>query len=426
MKNLLNILFWSVISAAFIGPGTVATCVKAGATHQSQLIWALVFATVSCIILQEAAARISIASGKNLGQAIAERFDWGGKEKWLIRGLFIAVAVGCAAYESGNILGAVAGLQLVKLISATKITLGILICATFLLWSGNFKLIANLLGGVVALMGLTFIGLAFQLEIDWGTVASNMVLPTIPASADALVIGLIGTTIVPYNIFLGSGLGKGQSIREMRFGLSIAILLGGLISMGILLVGTQLQGDVSFENLAVTLEKLAGSNGRLLLGIGLFAAGLTSAITAPFAAAITAQALFGEKKWANNTSNFRMVWLGVLIFGGIFGFSQVKPITVIIAAQALNGFLLPIITFLLVMIVNDKQLLHQYCNRKLANIAMLLVLGISSFLGLKSVLAAVYGVIGISLVMTTPIILALTGLSLLIVGGTIWRVLKNK
>jgi len=179
MKKLLNILFWSVISAAFIGPGTVATCIKAGATHQSQLIWTLVFATISCIILQEAAARISIASGHNLGKAIAQRFDWGGKEKWLIWGLFIAVALGCAAYESGNILGAVAGIQLFRAISPEWITIGIVSCATLLLWKGNFKLIANLLGGIVALMGLTFILLAFQLDIEWGTVVTDIFIPKI-------------------------------------------------------------------------------------------------------------------------------------------------------------------------------------------------------------------------------------------------------
>ena len=52
MKRLLNVLFWSVISAAFIGPGTVTTASSAGATFGLQLAWALLFSTVACIVLQ--------------------------------------------------------------------------------------------------------------------------------------------------------------------------------------------------------------------------------------------------------------------------------------------------------------------------------------------------------------------------------------
>ena len=50
-SRVLNILFWSIISAAFIGPGTVTTATKAGADFQFQLLWALLFATFACLIL---------------------------------------------------------------------------------------------------------------------------------------------------------------------------------------------------------------------------------------------------------------------------------------------------------------------------------------------------------------------------------------
>ncbi|MEM9986356.1 MAG: divalent metal cation transporter, partial [Bacteroidota bacterium] len=106
-KSLASILFWLVISAAFIGPGTVATAAKAGATYGSSLIWALLFSVAATYLLQEAAARIPLLSGKNLGQALQETFQ-GPRGKWLNRFLAVAVILGCAAYEAGNILGAVA------------------------------------------------------------------------------------------------------------------------------------------------------------------------------------------------------------------------------------------------------------------------------------------------------------------------------
>ena len=112
-KRILNILFWSVISAAFIGPGTITTAAKSGATFGTDLLWALIFSTLACLILQEAAARLTIVSGKNLGQAIVHQFEKS-KSKLLILILVLgAVVLGAAAYEMGNILGAVAGFRLI-------------------------------------------------------------------------------------------------------------------------------------------------------------------------------------------------------------------------------------------------------------------------------------------------------------------------
>lgn len=424
MNKLVNILFWSVISAAFIGPGTVTACITAGAKHQSQLLWALVFATIACIILQEAAARISIASGHNLGTAIKQHFQDTGGQQGLIIALFIAVALGCAAYEAGNILGAVAGFQLVTTLSATKLTALIVLFAAFFLWNGNIKLIANLLGGIVAVMGLAFLILAFQIDLNIGEVIGNGLIPSIPEGSALLVIGLIGTTIVPYNIFLGSGIGQGQTIKEMRFGLSIAILLGGIISMAIMLVGTQLVGEVSFNNMAIALQEVGGEHAGKLLGTGLFAAGLTSAITAPFAAAVTAKTLFNSSSWQAHSMAFKSVWIVVLLIGGVFGVLDVKPIPIIITAQALNGLLLPIITFLLVLLVNNKKILHSYVNNGWRNFTVLLILAISTFLGLLNIVKAIYKIVGETFIWSNSLFVLLLGLSAFVVVLAIWRIKK--
>ncbi len=112
-KRILNILFWSVVSAAFIGPGTITTAAKSGAVFGTELLWALVFSTLACLLLQEAAARLTMVSGKNLGQAIVVQFEKS-KSKWLVLSLVLgAIVLGAAAYEMGNLLGAVAGFQLI-------------------------------------------------------------------------------------------------------------------------------------------------------------------------------------------------------------------------------------------------------------------------------------------------------------------------
>lgn len=387
MKRIQSILFWSIISAAFIGPGTVTTAAKAGANYGLDLLWALTFSIIGTVVLQEAAARLSIVSGKNIGEILSA----GKGRKWgqLIL-IFLAVAFGCAAYQAGNMLGAVAGLQLFTSIGTKFGTLIIFIIGFSLLLSSNYKLIASFLGGVVAIMGFAFIYVAFQTDTSAFEFSGKMITPSIPEGSDFLLIGLIGTTIVPYNIFLGNGIKHGQQLRQMRFGLIVAIIIGGLISMSIMVVGSEVNGVFSFENLAATIGDKGGRLVGLLFGVGLMAAGLSSSITSPLAAAVTAKSTFNDSRnlWDEKGNRFKAVWMTIMVIGLAMGLSGLKVIPVIIAAQAINGFLLPIIACYLLIIVNRADLMGVEKNGLILNGLSLLIIGVCFFLGLNNIFSA--------------------------------------
>lgn len=383
-KGLSSILFWSIISAAFIGPGTVTTAANAGASFGIGILWALVFSILATIVLQEAAARITIASGKNLGEIIVLKFQGKGRLQWF---LFLAVAFGCAAYQAGNLLGAISGLLLFGSISRAVATLGLALFCFLLLWIGNYKIIARLLGIVVAFMGILFIYVATFSDYEGFEILQAAVMPQLIEGSSLLIISLIGTTIVPYNLFLASGISQGQDVREMRLGLVIAIIIGGLISVAIMLAGTQIDGTFSFEALAETLSQRVGKWGTVFFGLGLFAAGLSSSITAPLAAAVAGQSLLGKNQdqWKNQGRYFRMVWMSILSIGLLLALLDVKPIPAIILAQAINGALLPIIAIFLFMVANDQQILGaQFVNNWFSNSFTLLIVGLSCFIGLNN------------------------------------------
>ena len=195
-KGFRSIVFWSIISAAFIGPGTVTTASKAGASFQLALLWALFFSTFATIILQEAAARITIASGKSLGEIIALKYqNSSSKLSWIV---FLSIAFGCAAYQAGNMLGAIEGMKLITVFSPKIMTVGLALFAFSILMLGNFRSIANILGIVVALMGIAFIYVAYQTNFSFGGILQSAVVPSFPQGSSLLIIGLVGTTIVPY------------------------------------------------------------------------------------------------------------------------------------------------------------------------------------------------------------------------------------
>ena len=386
-QGLSSVLFWSIISAAFIGPGTVTTAAKAGASFQLQLIWALAFSIFATIILQEAAARITLASGKSLGAIVGAQYPGvtGRRLRW---GLFLAVAFGCAAYQAGNLLGALSGLMLVSTAPRQLLVLGIGLIGTLILWQGSTQNITRLLAVVVAVMGIAFISTAvLQKDHSLIEVALSTFRAGIPEGGSLLVIGLIGTTIVPYNLFLASGISQGQSIAEMRWGISLAVFIGGVISIAILIAGTQVEGPFSFAALSDAVENKLGAQTRFLVAFGLLSAGLSSAVTAPFAAAITARSLLkeGGTGWEQKSRGFRLVWASVMGIGLAFSLLDVKPIPAIILAQAINGVLLPLVVAFLILAINDRRLLApQYTNAAWQNLLALGIFAITCFLGINN------------------------------------------
>lgn len=418
-QRLLNILFWSVISAAFIGPGTITTAASAGAGFGYSLVWALVFSTFACIVLQESSSRLTTVSGLNLGQAIREYLLdklWGRVTAYFI---LAAILLGCVAYEAGNILGAVAGASLVLDVPYYVLTLVIGVLAFALLGFGSVGFIAKVMGIIVAFMGACFLTTAIIIQPSLSDIFREGMVPNFPAGSELLILALIGTTVVPYNIFLGSGLASKQSLSEMRWSLSIAIGLGGIISIAVLLVGASIAGSFTFEALADQLSATLGAWAAIFLGLGLFAAGFSSAITASLAAAVTAKSLLQDEvnlpKWNDGGSYFNAVWAFVLLIGLIFGLIRVQPVPAIILAQALNGIILPLVSIFLFLMVNNVQLLDKNTiNGTTLNLMMGLVVFVTVIIGITNVTKVVTNVFSIDILDENIIVASSLLLSLLI------------
>jgi Mn2+/Fe2+ NRAMP family transporter len=361
-------LVWSLIAAAFIGPGTVTTAAKAGSQGGWYYAAYVFLAAVAGFLLMEMVARITLVSGQSLGQVLGTR------GRWLAIACFGAVLLGCMAYQAGNLLGALSGIQL--LVPAHRLWVLLLGGAAFaVLWTGDTKIIARALSAIVVLMGLIFVVSAILLLFGDAPLTGNeSVLP-------ATIIGLVGTTIVPYNFFLAAGLSKGQSLREMRFGLAGSFLVGGIITLSIVLVGSVATSFTSFADLARTLDANLGSMSKVVLGFGLFAAGFSSAVTAPLAAALAGRELLGrtDSDLASTSFWFRIIWGGVLAVGLLVACLELDIISVIIAAQVANGLLLPFIAAIVLVLANDRSLLGDRINSQGQNMAGLLVAGFLAY-----------------------------------------------
>ena len=226
-----------------------------------------------------------------------------------------------------------------------------------------------------------------------------MLFPSAPSESLLTIIGIIGTTVVPYNLFLHASLvkekwNKPEDLSAVRKDTVISIVLGGLVSMAIIISASAVQsGEVSnASDLAKSLAPIYGDFSKYFMAIGLFAAGITSAITAPLAAAYVAKGCLG---WSGGmkSKKFRAVWSIILLLGVVFSSLGFKPIDIIKFAQVANGILLPLIAIMLLWMMNKQSVLGNYVNSKIQNGLGIVIVVATVFLGMKGV----FKVFGISL-----------------------------
>ena len=134
------------------------------------------------------------------------------------------------------------------------------------------------------------------------------------------------------------------------------------------------------------LEPLFGTAAKYMLGLGLLAAGLSSAITAPLATAYALTELSGRSSDVRSAL-FRGLSCLVLLIGTVFALAGIKPIKLILLAQFANGLLLPIIAAFLLYALNQRALLGAHRNGVLSNLLGALILLITIGLGARSILS---------------------------------------
>ena len=385
-----------LIAAAFIGPGTVTLCTIAGASFGYSLIWAIVLSIFSTIVLQEMSLRIGLITRMNLAEVIRINI----KSKFINR-LFLlliicSILIGNAAYEAGNITGASLGISAIlnsESINYIPIFIGLI--AFIILYQGNYKILERFLVLLVLIMSISFFITAIMTKPNIESLLNGILSPELNSNNIMVVLGLVGTTVVPYNLFLHSSLvsekwGSSNKLKVARFESFFSILIGGLISLSIIITAASVNNkDVNgVIDLAKGLEPLYGKFAIYFLGIGLFASGITSSITAPLAAAYVAKSCFD---WNDSlkSQKFRAIWIIILFSGVIASMVELNPIEIIKFAQFSNSLLLPIIAIILLWLINNKSIISQRYRYKFQNILGSIIVILSIILGAKGLISLI-------------------------------------
>jgi len=387
-----------LVTAAFIGPGTVTSCTLAGAQFGYALVWALAFATIATVVLQNLSARVALVRGQGLGEAIMEALP-SPALKWAAAALLAAALVlGNAAYEAGNISGSALGIEAI-IGSDFGLPLPLLVglLAIALLATGNPKWLEKLLIALVIVMSLSFLVALGVTRPDVGALFAGLA-PKLPDGSILTAMALIGTTVVPYNLFLHAASVRNrwagaEGLEEASTESAISIGLGGLVSIAILATAAAaLFGSNTIitdaVGMAKQIEPLYGELARQALGLGLLGAGLTSALTAPMATGYIVRELWPGVDEAASARRQRWTMVAIALIGTLVASAGIKPVEIIMLAQVANGLLLPLVAAFLVWVVQNPALMGKYAIHGLHRFLAWGILAICLALGFRLILKA--------------------------------------
>ncbi len=287
-----------LVSVGYMDPGNWATDIAAGSKFGYALLWVLLMSNLMAVLLQSLAARLGIASGRDLAQAC--RTMYRPAVSWV---LWILAEVAIAACDLAEVLGSAIGLQL---LFGMPLLLAVFVTAldTFLLLLLHSRGVRWMEAFIIVL--IVTIGICLGIEVflsnpQWGAMAGGLA-PSLPGeSALYLAIGILGATVMPHNLYLHSALVQSRRFSRTPAGIWNGIRLNVIDSMvalnGAFLVNAALlvMAAATFYSAGLfdvaeiqdahrLLEPLLGAHlAPVAFAIALIAAGQSSTITGTLA-----------------------------------------------------------------------------------------------------------------------------------------------
>ena len=258
-----------VIVGSFIGPGTVTSCTLAGATYGFTLFWCVVFSVIAVIVMQGMAARIGIITQEGLAENMKHDFA----DRPLLRNILcglviIAITIGGLAYMGGDLTGTAMGASALTGVPTRIMApiLGVIVLIVLLFVGDAVKYLEKLLSVCVTLMAIVFLMTMLIVRPDFGELLRGCI-PTVPKGGLMTCLSLIGTTVVPYNMFLHAASAQRtwhtkEELPLCMFGTTVPMIIGGVITGSIMITSAVVMRGMSVNNAMDMAVQLEGTLGR--------------------------------------------------------------------------------------------------------------------------------------------------------------------
>lgn len=385
-----------VASIAYMDPGNFATNTTAGARYGYGLLWLVLLANLLAMLFQALSAKLGIVTGRNLAELCREQFA--PPVVWL---MWVGSEIAAMATDLAEFLGGAIGLSLLfhlPLLVGMMIT-AVIVSGVLMLGRYGFRPLELIIGGLVAVIGLCYLGEMFLAPVDWGSAALHAFLPQI-ADKEALMlgVGIIGATVMPHAIYLHSGLTqariparndseRGKIVRASNREVFLALAIAGLVNMAMVAMaadafhaGHTHVGAIGSAYHALT--PLLGTAAASVFLISLLASGMSSSVVGTMAGQMIMQGFvgFAIPIWVR-----RLVTMlpAFAVMGLCAGTTKALVISQVVLSLAL-----PFPMIALVLFTGRAGIMGRFANRGLTQIAAIagtiLVLSLNALLVLQT------------------------------------------
>ncbi len=366
-----------LVSVGYIDPGNWATDLEAGARFGYSLLWVILLSNLMAILLQSLAAKLGVATGRDLSENCRDRYS---RRTTVL--LWITAELATVATDLAEFLGSAIAIYLLfhlDLFTATLIT-GLDVLLILSLQRYGFRPLEYVMISFVAMIGVSYVVELFFAQPYWALVPGSLVIPHVTSESLFVAIGIVGATVMPHNLYLHSHIIRSRlsakpSAAEkksvFRFAMvdSLVALNGAwFINSAILLMAagaffTRGIHVASIEDAHRTLEVVFGGMSAVVFAVALLASGLSSSTTGTMAGQIVMEGFMDLKvrPWLRRLIMRLIVMVPTLIAIG----AGVSPLKLIIFSQVCLSFQLPFAMIPLIMFTKDRSLMGGLVNRPL-------------------------------------------------------------
>lgn len=389
-KRLGNIRRWLIVFMAVVGPGIITatadndaagviTYSMAGARFGYSILIVLLIVTVLLAMTQEMGTRISIVSGKGLGDLIRERFGVG-----VSLLIFLILLIANLGTIVANFAGFKAAIQMFNIPIFPAVVALVVISGLFIV-RGNYNLVQRFFL-LQLFFYFTYVVAAYKAGPDWGLAIKSLFVPTnVTLNKDFVFasIAVLGTTITPWGQFFVQSyyLDKKINPEKVKYA-QIETYFGAFITdffsffMIVATAATLFVHKIvltSGEQAALAIKPFAGDFAALLFAFGLLNAAIMGILIISLSTAYVFSEFFGYAGSIDAPFEKGKIFYGIFLFQIITGalivlIPSVSLFKIVFYTQSLNGILIPLIIFLLLRFINNKRIMGKYVNNMFYNI----------------------------------------------------------
>jgi manganese transport protein len=373
-----------LVAVGYMDPGNWATDLGAGSKFGYTLLWVILLSNVMAMFLQALAARLGIATGRDLAQACRDHYS-----KPVALGLWLLCEMAIAACDLAEVLGSAVAL---KLLFGVPLLAGVLITAAdvllvLALQSRGFRVLEALVITLILTIAGCFAYELFFARPLWpeamrGFVPAGDILHN--REMLYLAVGILGATVMPHNLYLHSSVvqtrafgnharGQRDAIKYATLDSTIALALAFFINASILVMGAAVFHTRNMTHVAeieqayqLLTPVLGAGLASLLFAAALLCSGQNSTLTGTLAGQIVMEGFLKLRlpAWLRRLITRGVAIVPAVIVIGWMGEGQVTNLLVL--SQVILSFQLPFAVVPLVQFTSERAKMGEFANPRWA------------------------------------------------------------